>query len=117
MKLIKSAADERFDRVYRARVDCIWLNGDLEESAVVVEEFAIVGKKGDTLLLDRESTVTNGLHRVDAGLVKAEFQPSIGEAVKRLYRKFLARIEAACSNEDVIDGRISEQAAVLNGLT
>lgn len=117
MRLIKSAADERYDRIYRARIDCVWLNGDLEKSDVVVDELAVIGRRGDTLTLDRETTTTNGLRHVDKGLVAAEFSGTIGDALLRLYRKFLARIEAACSNDDVIDGRISEQAAVLNGLT
>lgn len=114
--LPKQDTDPRARRVFRARVDCTWLNGELESSEVIVDEFAIVGRRRGLVVLDRESTIANGQRAVDEALIAAEFDTTIGEAIRRLYRKFLARIEAAFTNEDVLSGRISEQAAVLNGL-
>lgn len=113
MKRVISAAPPNCPRLFRARVDSIWLNTDLEDSRVVLEEYAVVGRRGDEMTLDRE---LNGLKTLPLSAIGTDVHRCQEHAILALYRKFLVRLELACSNEDVIAGRISEQAAVLNGL-
>jgi len=117
VKLVKPREGTKsLGSLFRAKILSVWLNGDLESAEVVVEEFAVVGRKKGFLLLDRESTATNGSRHIEVGAAAADFSGSIGDAIINLYGRFLARIEAACSNDDVANGRITEQAAVLNGM-
>lgn len=116
MRLIKSNAPKEAKRIYRARVDSIWNNNEFEDGEIVMEEFAIIRKRGNAITLDRPCAATNGLVHTDVDTVSEHFHSRYSDAILHLYARFSARIEAAYENEDVLNGRISEGAAVLVGL-
>ena len=116
MRLIKSNAPKEAKRVYRARVDSIWNNNEFEDGTIVIEEYAIIRKRGNLVTLDRPCSATNGMVTTDIETLNEHFHTRYSDAILHLYARFMARIEAAYENEDVLNGRISEGAAVLVGL-
>lgn len=103
-------------RVYRSRVDSLWLGGDLEQAEVVTDEYAILRDRRGVLLLDRPCPALGGGREATHAAVTEEFSGTIAESVLHLYDRLMARAEAAYENSDVTTGRISEAAAILQGL-
>ncbi len=116
MLLIKAVAPPEAKRVFRARVDSVWNNSELEDAKIVMEEYAIMRKRGNLFTLDRPCSATNGLLTIDAETLAENFHKRYGDAILHLFARFTARVEAAYVNDDVLQGRISEGAAVLVGL-
>jgi len=116
MRLIRSKADPAFDRIYRAKIDSTWLNSELSDAEVVIEEFAVIKTRGDVVTLDRPSPATAGLTTISARQLGVEFMSTMDNAMRVLYRRFCDKVESVYSNDDVINGRISEHAAILGGL-
>lgn len=116
MKLIKADAPPAIPRIYRSRVDSLWLGGDLEKAEVVTDEYAVLRDRRGTVLLDRPCPALGGSRTAESKAVAEEFSGTINEAVLHLYDRMMARAEAAYSNGDVISGKIIEAAAVLQWL-
>lgn len=103
-------------RVFRARVDALWVGQTLKRAELVVDELAILSQRRGKVVLDRPTTATNGLRETTVDVIEREFRDTRDDAILFMHERLMRRIDASYSHEDVRSGRVSEAAVVLSGL-
>ncbi len=119
MSLQEVARAEPGDNLFYAHVSALWAGGTLKKAQVVVDEFLVVDRRRNGIYhLNKSSTLTGGQTKVlDGSPQDHDLKRSRRAAIMALYKKMVCRISLVASHPDVLAGKVSEGAAVLEGLT
>jgi len=103
------------DNLFHARVDSLWAGDRLAQAKVVVDAFHVVEKRKGFYVINKP--FVNGQTKILVGSPQdAELKRNRKEAVLSLYQKMIRRIALVVSHPDVLNGKVSEGAAILEGL-
>lgn len=106
------------DHLYYARVESLWKGDKLDSASVIVDCFIVEHKSKKDYTLSKPSSITGGQSKVVIGSWQdKELRQTRKEAVLALYQKMVRRVALVYQHPDVLNGKVSESAAILEGLT
>lgn len=105
------------DNLYYAHVDALWEGCRLHSAAVVVDVHTVVERKRGHYILNRPSSMTGGQTKIDIESTQDQnLRGTKKAAILHLYQKMVRRIALVQGHHDIVSGKVSEAAAIIEGL-
>lgn len=116
--MLEFAKPEAGDSLFHARIDSLWSGQRLIKAEVVIDEFLVMERKrGGQYVLNKCGALTGGQNVISDGSQQDRaLKRSRLAAVLSLYKRMANRVALVSMHPDVAAGRVSEGAAMLEGL-